>query len=89
MIQHYSAIAEATTLPLLLYNTDVGGQCPEPPAVRILAERHAHIQGIKDSSGDLTLLNNLMVQRRSDFSVLTGIDTLLLPGLLAGSQGQF
>ncbi len=88
MIQHYGAIAEATTLPLLLYNIPMlAGNVLEPPAVRILAERYTHIQGIKDSSGDLTLLNNLMLRRPSDFSVLTGIDTLLLPGLLAGSQG--
>lgn len=88
MIRHYGAIAEATTLPLLLYNIPMlAGNVLEPPAVRTLAERYAHIQGIKDSSGDLTLLNNLLLRRRSDFSVLTGIDTLLLPGLLAGSQG--
>jgi len=88
MIQHYGAIAEATTLPLLLYNIPMlAGNVLEPPAVRTLAERYDHIQGIKDSSGDLTLLNNLTLRRRSDFSVLTGIDTLLLPGLLAGSQG--
>ncbi len=88
LIQHYGAIAEATTLPLLLYNIPMlAGNVLEPPAVRTLAERYAHIQGMKDSSGDLTLLNNLLLRRRSDFSVLTGIDTLLLPGLLAGSQG--
>ena len=88
LIRHYGAIAEATTLPLLLYNIPMlAGNVLEPPAVRTLAERYAHIQGMKDSSGDLTLLNNLLVWRRSDFSVLTGIDTLLLPGLLAGSQG--
>ena len=88
MIQHYSAIAEATTVPMLLYNIPMlAGNVLEPPAVRTLAERYAHIAGIKDSSGDLTLLNNMMLQRRADFSVLTGIDTLVLPGLLAGSQG--
>ena len=88
MIQHYSAIAEATTVPMLLYNIPMlAGNVLEPPAVRTLAQRYAHIAGIKDSSGDLTLLNNLMLQRRADFSVLTGIDTLVLPGLLAGSQG--
>ena len=88
LIRHYGAIAEATTLPLLLYNIPMlAGNVLEPPAVRTLAERYDHIQGMKDSSGDLTLLNNLLVWRRSDFSVLTGIDTLLLPGLLAGSQG--
>ncbi len=88
MVQHYSAIAEATTVPVLLYNIPMlAGNVLEPPAVRTLAERYAHIAGMKDSSGDLTLLNNLMLQRRVDFSVLTGIDTLVLPGLLAGSQG--
>jgi 4-hydroxy-tetrahydrodipicolinate synthase len=56
--------------------------------VRTLAERFPQkITGIKDSSGDLTLLNDLLLQRRPDFSVVTGIDTLVLPGLLAGSQG--
>ena len=88
MISHYSAIAEATTVPVLLYNIPMlAGNVLEPPAVRTLAERYAHITGIKDSSGDLTLLNNLMLNRRPDFSVLTGIDTLVLPSLLAGSQG--
>ena len=33
------------------------------------------------------MLNDLLLQRRPDFSVVTGIDTLVLPGLLAGSQG--
>jgi 4-hydroxy-tetrahydrodipicolinate synthase len=88
LIAHYSAVAQATTVPLLLYNIPMlAGNVLGTPAVRILAERFSHVAGIKDSSGDLTLLNDLLLQRRSDFSVVTGIDTLVLPGLLAGSQG--
>jgi 4-hydroxy-tetrahydrodipicolinate synthase len=57
------------------------------PAVKSLAGRISHIAGIKDSGGDLTVLNDILVGRRADFGVVTGIDTLVLPGLLAGSQG--
>lgn len=88
LIAHYSALAQATSLPLLLYNIPMlAGNVLGTPAVRALAERFPHIVGIKDSSGDLTLLNDLLLHRRPDFSVVTGIDTLVLPGLLAGSQG--
>jgi 4-hydroxy-tetrahydrodipicolinate synthase len=88
MLAHYSALAQATSIPLLLYNIPMlAGNVLGTPAVRALAERFPQIAGIKDSSGDLTLLNDLLLQRRADFSVVTGLDTLLLPGLLAGSQG--
>jgi len=88
LITHYGAVAQATSVPLLLYNIPMlAGNVLATPAVRSLAERFPQIVGIKDSSGDLTLLNELLFQRRSDFSVVTGIDTLVLPGLLAGSQG--
>jgi 4-hydroxy-tetrahydrodipicolinate synthase len=88
LVAHYSAVAQATAVPLLLYNIPMlAGNVLGTPAVRLLAERFSHVAGIKDSSGDLTLLNDLLLQRRSDFSVVTGIDTLVLPGLLAGSQG--
>jgi 4-hydroxy-tetrahydrodipicolinate synthase len=88
LFAHYSALAQATPLPLLLYNIPMlAGNVIGTPVVRKLAERFPTVAGIKDSSGDLTLLNDLLVQRRGDFSVFTGIDTLLLPGLLAGGQG--
>ncbi len=88
LLTHYSAIAQATSLPFLLYNIPMlAGNVLGTPAVRVLAERFLNIAGIKDSSGDLTLLNDLLLQRRPDFSVFTGIDTLVLPGLMAGSQG--
>src|SRR5262245_17156538 len=88
MLAHYSALAQATNVPLLLYNIPMlAGNVLGTPAVRSLAERFSQIAGIKDSSGDLTLLNDLLIGHRPDFSVVTGIDTLVLPGLLAGSQG--
>lgn len=88
LLAHYGALARATALPLLLYNIPMlAGNVVGTPAVKNLAERFPSVTGIKDSSGDLTLLNDLLLQRRAGFSVFTGIDTLVLPGLLAGSQG--
>ena len=88
LITHYSALARATDIPLLLYNIPMlAGNVVEMPGVKTVAERYPNIAGIKDSSGDLTGLIALMLNRRPDFSVFTGIDTLVLPGLMAGSQG--
>jgi 4-hydroxy-tetrahydrodipicolinate synthase len=88
MIAHFGAIARATSTPLILYNIPMlAGNILGTPAVQALTERFLQITGIKDSGGDLTVLNDLLIGRRSDFSVVTGIDTLVLPGLLAGSQG--
>jgi 4-hydroxy-tetrahydrodipicolinate synthase len=88
MLAHYRALAQATPVPLILYNIPLlAGNVLGIPAVRALAEQFPHIAGIKDSSGDLTLLNDLLLRRRPDFSVVPGIDTLVLPGLLAGAQG--
>lgn len=88
MIVHYSELAQATSVPLILYNIPMlAGNVIGTPAVKTLVKRFPGITGIKDSGGDLTILNDLLIDRRPDFSVVPGIDTLVLPGLLAGSQG--
>ena len=88
MITHFGTLARATSVPLILYNIPMlAGNLLGTPAVKALTHRFPQITGIKDSGGDLTVLNDLLIGRRADFSVVTGIDTLVLPGLLAGSQG--
>jgi len=88
MIVHYSELAQATSVPLILYNIPMlAGNVIGTPAVKTLVKRFPGIVGMKDSGGDLTVLNDLLLDRRPDFSVVAGIDTLVLPGLLAGSQG--
>ena len=88
MIVHYSELAQATSVPLILYNIPMlAGNVIGTPAIKTLVKRFPRIAGIKDSGGDLTTLNDLLIDRRPDFSVVPGIDTLVLPGLLAGSQG--
>jgi 4-hydroxy-tetrahydrodipicolinate synthase len=87
LFEHYSAIAKATRLPVLLYNN------PQRTGVNISAEfvarasRVENIVGIKDSSGDLTLTSEYIRRTNERFSVLAGRDTLIYGTLCYGGKG--
>ena len=88
LYHHYIAIADATTLPVLLYNN------PGRTGVHLSADlvgrlaEHPNIAGVKDSSGDLSLtLEYLRQTDRDRFAVLMGRDTLIYAGLLHGVAG--
>jgi 4-hydroxy-tetrahydrodipicolinate synthase len=89
LIQHYTAIAASTSLPVLLYNN------PPKTGVNLAAATVAklaevpNIVGIKDSSGDFTLTGEcIRLTRGKDFYVLLGRDTLIHAGLCCGAQGS-
>lgn len=88
LYRHYMTIAEATTLPVLLYNNPgrTGGLNLSAELVARLAE-HPNIVGIKDSSGDLTLTTDYIRRTGDDFAVFLGRDTLIYAGLLHGAKG--
>lgn len=86
--QHYKAIAENTKLPIILYNV------PGRTASNINAEttlRLAHdfqnIVAIKEASGQMEQIMNIIHQRPDDFLVISGDDALTWPILAAGGDG--
>src|SRR5512139_4115503 len=87
LFEHYSAIAKATRLPVLLYNN------PQRTGVNISAEfvtrasKIENIVGIKDSSGDVTLTSEYIRRTGDQFSVLAGRDTLIYGTLCYGGKG--
>jgi len=87
LLEHYSAVAKATRLPVLLYNN------PQRTGVNISAEFVAraskieNIVGIKDSSGDVTLTAEYIRRTGDKFSVLAGRDTLIFGTLCYGGKG--
>lgn len=89
LYDHYRAIAESTSLPVLLYNNPgrTGGIGVSPDLLARLAEIE-NIVGIKDSSGDLQLTAEYIRVAPPDFAVLMGRDTLILAGLLYGAKGS-
>lgn len=87
LVEHYTTIASATDLPVILYTNPSRTQVNLPlGTVRRLAEVDTII-GIKDSSGDLTLLSDYVRETPEDFAVLVGRDTLIYPALCMGADG--
>ncbi|MBM3994010.1 MAG: 4-hydroxy-tetrahydrodipicolinate synthase [Planctomycetes bacterium] len=85
---HYRRIAEATKLPVVLYNNPAtcGGVKIEPDTVGRLAEI-PNILGVKDSSGDLTNTIEYVRVTPDRFSVLMGRDTLIYSAMVLGARG--
>jgi len=85
--QHFRAIAEATELPVLLYNIPGRtGVNLEPATVLRLAEIK-NIIGIKESSGVLTQITDLITRVPEGFKVFAGDDGLALPLIAVGAAG--
>jgi 4-hydroxy-tetrahydrodipicolinate synthase len=88
MIAHFSAIAEATALPIVIYNIPGRtGANMLPDTLLDLAGRHKNIAGVKESSGDLKQIGMVLRDRRDGFIVWSGDDHLFLPCLALGADG--
>ena len=85
--QHFRAIAEAVELPILLYNIPSRtGVNLEPATVLRLAEIR-NIIGVKESSGSVAQITELIKQAPQGFKVLSGDDGMTLPVLALGGAG--
>jgi len=87
LIRHYRTIADATSLPIMLYNIPMRtGNNLEPQTVATLASI-PNIVGIKDSSGNLANLVSYIELCPEDFAVFSGNDSIILDSLNAGAKG--
>ncbi len=87
LLEHYTAVAEASPVPVILYSMpDLTGVVIEPATTARLSE-HPNIIGIKDSSNDIARFTETVKQVTPDFAVLTGNGTVFLDALEAGACG--
>jgi 4-hydroxy-tetrahydrodipicolinate synthase len=87
MYQHFKAIAETTSLPVMLYN--IPGRSSVNMSVETIV-RLSHIDNIvsiKEASGDLDAMAEIISKTPNDFSVYSGDDALTLPLLAIGGTG--
>jgi 4-hydroxy-tetrahydrodipicolinate synthase len=85
--QHFKAIAEETALPVLLYNIPSRtGANLEPATVLRLAELK-NVIGVKESSGNIAQITELLTTAPRNFKVFVGDDGLTLPVLALGGAG--
>ncbi len=88
MLLHFGAIAEATTLPIVVYNIPGRTGANMLPATLLeLARRHENIAGVKESSGDFAQFSSILHERPRGFGFWVGDDHLLLPSLALGGDG--
>lgn len=86
-VRHYTAVADASPVPVLLYNfTAVTGVDLLPAAVAQLAA-HPNIIGMKESGGDITRISDLVAGTPDDFQVLAGTGISFYPALCVGAIG--
>ncbi len=86
--RHFRAIAEAVPCPVVLYNIPGRtGVNLEPATVLRLAEDVPNIQGIKESSGNLQQIAELVYSLPKNFAVLAGDDLMALPVIGLGGMG--
>lgn len=84
---HFTAIADAIALPLLLYNVPGrSGVDLKPETVAELAQ-HPRIEGIKEASGSVRRVLDLASVVPESFTIFCGDDDLAVPAIAAGAQG--
>jgi 4-hydroxy-2-oxoglutarate aldolase len=86
-VRHYTAVADASPVPVLLYNfTALTGVNLLPAAVARLAT-HPNIIGMKESGGDVAQIGDLVSGTPDDFSVLAGTTATFYAALCVGAVG--
>ncbi len=86
--QHYKAIAEATPLPIILYNVPgrTGVNMTVETTLR-LARDFCNIVAVKEASGNITQMNNIIKNKPKDFMVICGDDGIAYPLMTLGAVG--
>lgn len=86
-MRYYTAVADASPVPVLLYNfTALTGVNLLPATVAHLA-RHENIVGMKESGSDISQVADLVASTPETFSVLAGSGSTFFPALCAGASG--
>lgn len=85
-IAHFKAIYEETGIPILIYNVIPWNYLSADLMLRIMDEAPG-VVGMKQSSGDLKSVSDLLLHASADKIILTGIDALLYPAFTLGAQG--
>jgi 4-hydroxy-tetrahydrodipicolinate synthase len=87
MIQHFSRVADAVSIPVILYNVPSRTGSNMLPDTALKLAEHGNIGGIKEASGNLLQVMEIIKGRPDSFKVLSGEDNLTFPLLGIGGDG--
>jgi 4-hydroxy-tetrahydrodipicolinate synthase len=86
--EHYKALSEHAKLPIILYNVPgrTGSNMLADTTLRIAFDCR-NVIGIKEASGNMEQIMTIIRDRRKDFMVISGDDSITLPLIAAGADG--
>ncbi len=84
---HFEAIAEASRLPIILYNVPGRTGCNLEPATVVRLAQHPRIVAIKEASGNISQIAELAALVDPEFAIFSGDDALILPVAALGGVG--
>lgn len=88
MYEHFSAIAKAVDLPIILYNIPGRtGVNMQPATIAKLANEFKNIIAVKQSNSDLDLISDIKSLCPEDFAIYSGDDSLTIPMMALGAHG--
>lgn len=88
LFQHYKTIAEASPLPIILYNVPgrTGVNMTAQTTLRI-ARECPNVIGIKEASGNFTQIEEIIKNKQPNFTVISGDDAITYPLMTLGAEG--
>ena len=84
---HYTAVADAAKRPVILYNVPGRTSCNMSAATTLELAKHPNVVGIKEASGDMQQIGDILAHRPEHFAVWSGDDALAMPTVAMGAEG--
>ena len=85
--RHFTAVADSVDLPLIVYNIPGRSGKNIENATMLELAKHKNIVAVKEASGNITQIMDLILRKPEDFTVLSGDDNLAFPILALGGMG--
>ena len=87
LYQHFRAIAEATSLPIIVYNVPPRTNVNLLPDTLLRLAELPNIVGVKEASGDISQIAEIATRMKPGFQIFSGDDSMTLPVIAVGGVG--
>ncbi|MEY3716617.1 MAG: hypothetical protein RL285_492 [Bacteroidota bacterium] len=87
IIHHYTQVADASPLPIILYNVPGRTGSNMTAATQLTLAQHPNIVATKEASGNMEQVMTILANKPADFLVISGDDALTFPMLACGGSG--
>ncbi len=85
--QHYFSVADASTVPVIIYNMPANSGMDMDVDTLLLLSSHPNIIGMKDSGGNLVKMGDIRKRVKPEFQILAGSAGFLVPAMSVGASG--